>query len=115
MKPCLRPQLGRDLAKGHRAITQLELLFDLVSVVAIASLTEPLHHAHSEGHGTAMLINFVALFAVIWWVWMNYALIASAFDSDDTLFTLLTLTIMGSAAVFAGVSNQPEICPRVGE
>lgn len=62
-----------------------------------------------------MLINFVALFAVIWWVWMNYALIASAFDRGDTLFTLLTLTIMGSAAVFAGVSNQPEICPRVGE
>ena len=46
---------------------------------------------------------------------MRADVIASAFDSGDTLFILLTLTILGSAAVVAGVSNQPEICPRVGE
>ena len=49
-----------------------------------------------------MLINFAALFAVIWWAWMNYTLVASAFDNGNTLFILLTMTIVGRRCGLCG-------------
>lgn len=97
-----RPLLARDPAEGHRAATQLELFFDLVSVIAIAAVTETLHHGISEAHGLPMLVNFVALFVVIWWAWMNYTWFASAFDNGDMVFVLLTFVIISGALVFAG-------------
>lgn len=98
----LRPLLSRNPAEGHRAATQLELFFDLVSVIAIAAVTETLHHGISEAHGLPMLVNFIALFVVIWWAWMNYTWFASAFDNGDMGFVLLTFVIITGALVFAG-------------
>ena len=40
----------RDPQESHRAATPLELLFDLVFVVAIATAGQQLHHAMVEGH-----------------------------------------------------------------
>ncbi len=96
--PRVRP---RSPDEGHRAATQLELFFDLVIVIAIASLTEAFHHAVSAAHGLEMLANFVFIFAAIWWVWMNYVWYASAFDNDDALHRVLTIVIMFGATVFA--------------
>ena len=98
----LRPLLARDPKEKHRASTQLELLFDLVSVIAIAAVTETLHHGISQGHGIAMLMNFIAIFAAIWWAWMNFTWFASAFDNGDALYAALTMVIIGGAVVFAG-------------
>lgn len=47
----LIPLPARDPGQPHRAATQLEIFFDLVFVIAIASTTAALHHAISEGHG----------------------------------------------------------------
>ncbi|HJQ57763.1 MAG TPA: low temperature requirement protein A [Vineibacter sp.] len=98
----LRPLHARDPSEKHRAATQLELFFDLVSVIAIAAVSQTLHHAISEAHGLGMLVNFIALFAVIWWAWMNFTWFASAFDNGDTLYSLLTLVVMAGAIIFAG-------------
>lgn len=84
-------------------------MFDLVSVVAIASVTQTLNHAISEGHGTAMLINFVALFAMIWRVWMNCTWFASAFDNGERLFFLLTITIVGRCSLSRGIEENKHI------
>ena len=44
------------------------------------------------------------VFFAIWWAWMNYTWFASAYDSDDVAFRLLTFTIMtGSLMLAAGV------------
>ncbi|TMV69495.1 low temperature requirement protein A, partial [Thioclava sp. BHET1] len=98
----IRPMLARDPAEHHRVATQLELFFDLVSVIAIAAVTETLHHGISAGHGPEMLVNFVAFFVAIWWAWMNYTWFASAFDNGDASFFFLTLVIMAGALLFAG-------------
>lgn len=97
----LKPMKPRDRHEPHRAATSLELLFDLVSVIAIASASAGLHHAIAKGHFAGGIIQFSAAFFGIWWAWINYTWFASAYDNDDTLFRLLTMVIMGGALVMA--------------
>ncbi len=91
----------RDIHEAHRTATPLELLFDLVSVIAIASAAAGLHHAIAAAHFTEGILKFAAAFFSIWWAWMNYTWFASAYDDDSTLFRLLTMVIMGGALVIA--------------
>lgn len=98
----LLPLPARNPAQAHRAATQLELFFDLVIVIAIASVTAALHHAISEGHGIDALPRFLFLFIAIWWSWMNFTWFASAFDNDGPLYRLLTMVILVGALIFAG-------------
>ena len=97
----LRPMRARDVHQPHRAATPLELLFDLVTVIAVASAAAGLHHAMADGHAIDGVARFAMAFFGIWWAWMNYTWFASAYDNDDALFRLLTLTIMGGALVMA--------------
>lgn len=101
LKP-IRPLLPRDPGEAHRPSTTLELLFDLVSVIAIAAVTAGYHHAISEGHGLEALPRFIFLFLAIWWAWMNFTWFASAFDNDDALYRVLVLVILCGALIFAG-------------
>ncbi len=48
---------ARSPHEPHRASTPLELLFDLVFVVAIAQVASGLHHAISEAHAAAGLVR----------------------------------------------------------
>ena len=98
----LRPMRARDISEAHRPSTELELFFDLIIVIAIASLTAAFHHAISAGHGLQMLPNFIFLFLALWWAWMNFTWFASGFDNDDPLYRLLVLVIMAGALIFAG-------------
>jgi len=103
--PWARPMTPRDPEEVHRVATPLELFFDLVFVVAIASAAAELHHGLSAGHLDA-IVGFVLVFFAIWWAWMNYTWFASAYDSDDVVFRLLTFTIMtGSLMLAAGVPD----------
>ena len=97
----LRPMQARDVHQPHRAATSLELLFDLVTVIAVASAAAGLHHAIAGGHATEGIVRFTMAFFSIWWAWMNYTWFASAYDNDDVLFRLLTLAIMGGALAIA--------------
>ena len=90
--PSLRPMPPRDPQESHRAATPLELLFDLVSVIAIAAAAAGLHHAIAEAHTLDGLAKFAGAFFAIWWAWMNYTWFASAYDNDDPLFRTLTRT-----------------------
>ena len=97
----LRPMQARDVHQPHRVATSLELLFDLVTVIAVASAAAGLHHAIAGGHATDGVVRFTMAFFGIWWAWMNYTWFASAYDNDDVLFRLLTLAIMGGALAIA--------------
>jgi len=93
---------ARDPLEDHRTSTPLELLFDLVTVIAVAAITAGLHHEISHGHGLQALPRFAFLFAAVWWAWMNFTWFASAFDRDDALYRILTMVVMAGALVFAG-------------
>ena len=97
----LRHMPARDPDEVHRTATPLELFFDLVAVIAIASVTASFHHAISAGHGVDNLLNFLFVFTGIWWAWMNYTWFATGFDNDDPLFRLFTIVIMAGFLEFA--------------
>ena len=86
--PFRRPFSVRDPHEPGRAATPLELFFDLIFVVAIASNVVQLHHGITEGHLDAVVGYTLAWFA-IWWAWMSYTWYASAYDNDDVVFRLL--------------------------
>ncbi|MCX2730058.1 low temperature requirement protein A [Saccharopolyspora sp. NFXS83] len=92
---------ARDPREGHRAATPLELLFDLCFVVAVSQAATQWHHALSEGHAGSGLAGYLMVFFAIWWAWMNFTWFASAYDTDDVPYRLLTLLQMAGVLVLA--------------
>lgn len=101
MSQFYRPLSARDIEEPHRTATTLELLFDLVSVIAIAAAAAGLHHAIAEAHAVQGIVTFLMAFFAVWWAWMNYTWFASAYANDDGLFRLLTMVIMGGSLTMA--------------
>ena len=98
--PWHRPMAGRDPDEEHRASTPLELFFDLCFVVAVAAVAATLHHDLAHDH-LAGLAGYTMVFFAIWWAWVNYSWFASAYDSDDIMFRLLTFVVMTGVLVLA--------------
>jgi low temperature requirement protein LtrA len=96
-----RPMVGRNRDEPHRASTPLELLFDLCFVVAVASAASELHHALAEDHVGLAIGGFVTSFFGIWWAWVNFTWFASAYDTDDVPYRLLTLLQSAGVLVLA--------------
>ena len=92
---------GRDPAEAHRAATPLELFFDLCFVVAVAQAAAAMHHDLAAGHLAEGVVKYLIVFFAIWWAWMNFTWFASAFDTDDVLYRLLTFVQMAGALVIA--------------
>lgn len=92
---------GRDPHEHHRTATPLELLFDLTFVVAFGTAGNQLAHALAEGHVTSGLVGFgFAMFAICW-AWINFSWFASAYDTDDWAFRLLTMVQMAGVLILA--------------
>ncbi len=98
--PWHRPMSGRDPDEQHRSSTPLELFFDLCFVVAVAAAAESLHHDLAHDHLSGY-VWYAAVFFGIWWAWVNYSWFASAYDSGDASFRLLTFVVMTGVLVLA--------------
>ncbi|MEU0568941.1 low temperature requirement protein A [Nonomuraea sp. NPDC005983] len=92
---------ARPIDEPHRVSSQLELLFDLTFVVAVASVTAQLAHSVAGGHGLTGLVPFLQVFFTIWWAWMNFTWFASSYDTDDVAYRLLTMVQMAGVLVLA--------------
>ncbi|HWI31773.1 MAG TPA: low temperature requirement protein A [Microbacterium sp.] len=97
----LRRMLPRDSDAPHRAATPLELLFDLVFVVAVSQASQNLHHMIAEEHVGPAIVGYLMVFFSIWWAWMNFSWFASAFDTDDWLYRVTTIVQMAGVLVLA--------------
>ena len=95
------PMTGRSTDERHRVSSPLELLFDLTFVVAIAQVAGQLAHAGESGHVLERLPFYFMVFFAIWWAWMNFTWFASAYDTDDVPYRLMTLVQMGGVLVLA--------------
>jgi low temperature requirement protein LtrA len=88
----------------HRAATPFELLFDLVFVVAVASLVSQIAHATVQGHLGERILPFLFVFFAIWWAWMNFTWFSSGYDTGDVLYRVFgTVQMAGVLVLAAGV------------
>jgi low temperature requirement protein LtrA len=92
---------GRDRHEAHRVATPLELLFDLTFVIAFGLAASQLAHALAEGHYTTALLGFGLASFAICWAWVNFSWFASAYDTDDWIFRIVTMVQMIGVLVFA--------------
>jgi low temperature requirement protein LtrA len=92
---------GRDPTEPHRAVTPLELFFDLVFVVALAGAAELFHNAVADGDVAYGVGVFLIVFFAVWWPWVQFSYFASAYDTDDVLYRLLTFIQMAGVLVVA--------------
>lgn len=96
----LRRMVPRDPGEPHRPASTLELFFDLTFVVGVSVAAHELLLAEEHGAGQTIAMFLFAFFAV-WWGWMNFTWFASAFDTDDWLYRVLTITQMGGVLITA--------------
>jgi len=97
----LSPMPGRDPGERDRTATSLELLFDLTFVVAFGIAADELAHYLAEDHIRTSLVGFGFVAFAISWAWINFSWFASAYDTDDWVFRLLTLLQMVGVLVLA--------------
>lgn len=97
----IRRMTGRAPDQAHRAATPLELLFDLTFVAAFGVAGSQLAHGIAVGHVGGALFGFSFAMMAIVWAWINYSWFASAFDTDDWLFRVLTMVQMVGVVVLA--------------
>jgi low temperature requirement protein LtrA len=92
---------GRDPHEKHRTATPLELFFDLTFVIAFGVAGSQFAHAVAEAHFWPGLLAFAfAMFAVIW-AWINFTWFASAYDTDDWVFRVVTMVQMVGVLILA--------------
>jgi low temperature requirement protein LtrA len=97
----VRRMVGRDPHERHRVATPLELLFDLTFVIAFGVTASEFSHALAAGHvGVGLTGFFFATFATCW-AWINFTWFASAYDTDDWVYRVLTMVQMVGVLVLA--------------
>ncbi|GMG87499.1 low temperature requirement protein A [Biformimicrobium ophioploci] len=101
----MRALLPRDRDEEFRAATQLELLFDLVFVIAIAAAAHGLAHAIVAGHWQEGLIKFLLVFWCVWWPWNLFTWFASSFDNDDVGYRIVVMVLMVGALFIAASTS----------
>lgn len=97
----LVPLSGRDPLEKERAGSPLELIFDLVVVVAISIAAANLGHLLTEGHWVQGVGTFSFAVFAITWAWLTYSQLLSAFDTDDWCVRLVTLMQMAGVLTLA--------------
>src|SRR5690349_15876274 len=109
----LLPMIGRDPDESHRAATPLELLFDLTFVVAFGAAGGQLAHSLALGHTAGGIVAFCFATFAISWAWINFTWFASAYDTDDWAFRVLTMVQMVGVIVLA--MGLPEVFESIDE
>jgi low temperature requirement protein LtrA len=96
----------RPIHEAGRASTPLELLFDLVFVVAVGAAVDKLADGVADGHLGRSLASFAMVFFAIWWAWMNFTWFASSYDVDDGPYRLAVMLQMAGVLVLAAGVGQ---------
>lgn len=90
----IRPMHGNDPADRSRRSTPLELLYDLVYVIAFGRAAEELAHQLMHGDPGRSVGAFLFVIFAVSWAWMNFTWFASAYGNDDVLFRTATIVQM---------------------
>ena len=92
---------ARPIDEVGRVSTPLELIFDLTFVVAVSLLVDAVATELVHGNGWIIIPRFLMVFFAIWWAWNQFTWLASAYDTDDIPYRLLTMVQMAGVLVLA--------------
>ena len=93
-EPHRRPRLSA-VRRGGARVTNLELFFDLVFVLAVTQCTASIEHDPSwTGVSEAL-----AVLALLWWAWGGYAWLTSLIDPEEGPVRLLMFGAMAATVV----------------
>ncbi len=92
---------GRDPLEAQRTATPLELLYDLTFAVAFGTAAGQFARYLSADHIRTAIVGFLFAVFAICWAWVNYSWFASAYDTDDWIYRLLTMVQMVGVVVLA--------------
>ncbi|MBN9074203.1 MAG: low temperature requirement protein A [Rhizobiales bacterium] len=92
---------GRDPHEAHRAATPLEALFDLTFATTFGFAAAQFAHLLAAGHYGVALTGFGFASFAICWAWINFSWFASAYDTDDWIFRIVTMVQMIGVLVLA--------------
>ena len=79
----------------EQSVTALELFFDLVFVFAITQVTGFLYHDPSW----TRFVEALAILGALWWAWSGYAWLGNTAGTDEGLFRVVLLGVMGPLLV----------------
>jgi low temperature requirement protein LtrA len=95
------PVKGRDPNESGRTATTLELLYDLVFVVAFGQAASQLAHGVAEAHLASAIGGFLFAMVAVIWAWISFSWFSSAFDTDDWIHRVATMVQMVGATIVA--------------
>lgn len=73
----------------------------MIIVIAVGAASGGLHHSILSGHVLHGLVSYAISFFMIWLAWLNFSWFASAYDTDDTRYRIITFVQMVGAVVLA--------------
>ncbi len=97
----LRRMAGRDPHEQHRVATTLELLFDLTFVIAFGIAASQFAHMLAEGHIAVGITAFLFSTFAVCLAWINFTWFASAYDTDDWIYRVMTMVQMVGVLILA--------------
>ncbi|WP_201583884.1 low temperature requirement protein A [Psychrobacter jeotgali] len=103
--PTIKPIHARDPNEPNRPSTTLELLFDLVYVIAVAAAASGFHQRLSE-HDFSGFLTFIVAFFILWNAWTSFTWFASGYDPDDWYYRLSVMLQMFGSLMIAANINQ---------
>jgi low temperature requirement protein LtrA len=89
------------LRSSDHAVTWTELFYDLVFVVAVANVGRRFW----EEPTWRGVVEFAALFALLWWAWASFTFLVDRYASDDPLHRVLAVTQMFGVAGMAAACD----------
>lgn len=91
------PEYRGDVPEDARRVTWLELLYDLVFVIAIGQVTKVL----IEDFTFIGFAKSLLLCGTIWWAWVGQTFYLTRFDSDDISHRIITMVLMFFVMIMA--------------
>ncbi|WP_201583768.1 low temperature requirement protein A [Psychrobacter immobilis] len=99
----IKPIQARDISESNRPSTTLELLFDLVYVIAVAAAANGFYNRLSE-HDFSGFLTFTVAFFILWNAWTSFTWFASGYDPDDWFYRISVMFQMfGSLMIAANI------------
>ena len=103
--PSIKTIHARNPNEPNRASSTLELLFDLVYVIAVAAAASGLHQRLLE-HDFSGFLTFIIAFFILWNAWTSFTWFASGYDPDDWYYRLSVMLQMFGSLMIAANINQ---------